>query len=36
VLSISTGVAEEEADEGIFVAEVGTVELRTSEGTSFG
>jgi len=30
VLSIA-GVAEE-ADEGIFVVEVGTVELRTSEG----
>ena len=36
VLAISTGVVAEEADEGIFVAEAGTVELRTSEGPSFG
>jgi len=37
VLLISTGhgVAEGEADEAIFAAEVGTVELRTPEGTLF-
>jgi len=35
VLAISTCVAEAEADEGIFEAEAGTVELRTSEGLSF-
>jgi len=37
VLAISTGVVGEgEADEGIFVAEVGTVELRTPEGSLLG
>lgn len=37
MLAMSTGVAETkgEVDEGIFVAEAGTVELRTSEDSSF-
>lgn len=38
MLAISTGVAEAEAEEGegVIVAEAGTVELKTSEGSSFG